>query len=167
MAIFTLLHIHGSSLGDRSVLLPKAKINQQNKTRKQSPDLKDAFIYTLQITVLYYFPTKCLETVELLEILATCSSALSKPMRERGGGEERRRGRNRAAGERKKTGRGGTKRKGLTWKVSSRHTLSPGWSGGICPQWTGWCIASSVLNQGDTEAEKKARKKIRGKKERA
>lgn len=48
--------------------------------------------------------------MELLEILATCSSALSKPMRERGG-KERRRGRNRAAGERKKTGRGEQKEK--------------------------------------------------------
>lgn len=92
------------------MLLPKAKINQQNKTRKQSTDLKDAFIYTLQITVLYYFPTKCLETVELLEILATCSSALSKPMRERGGERKKERKKQSSRGK-KKDWEGGNKKK--------------------------------------------------------
>lgn len=167
MAIFTLLHIHGSSLGDRSVLLPKAKINQQNKTRKQSTDLKDAFIYTADHSFVLFSHQMSRDCGAAWDSSHMFKCTIKANERKRGGGEERRRGRNRAAGERKKTGRGGTKRKGLTWKVSSRHTLSPGWSGGICPQWTGWCIASSVLNQGDTEAEKKARKKIRGKKERA
>lgn len=166
MAIFTLLHIHGSSLGDRSVLLPKAKINQQNKTRKQSTDLKDAPIYTADHSFVLFSHQMSRDCGAAWDSSHMFKCTIKANERKRGG-EERRRGRNRAAGERKKTGRGGTKRKGLTWKVSSRHTLSPGWSGGICPQWTGWCIASSVLNQGDTEAEKKARKKIRGKKERA
>lgn len=58
--------------------------------------------------------------VELLKILVTSSSAISKPMRER---EEEREGGEREREEGKEERE---ERVALTWMVSNRHTLSPG-----------------------------------------
>lgn len=50
-------------------------------------------------------------------------------------------------GRKKEKLEGGVEKQVLTWMVSNRHKLSPGWSGGIFHRWTGWYIGSSFLNQ--------------------
>lgn len=59
-------------------------------------------------------------TIELLEILVTYSSAISKPMRDREGERGEKKEKEREKEEEKE------ERVALTWRVSNRHTLSPG-----------------------------------------
>lgn len=83
MAIFTLLHIDGSSLGDRSMLLSRGgtKRNSQKK-----PNIIGNS-HCIQTTGVY-----CFSSSRLLDNLVTSSSAMSSTMRERGEekGKERR-----------------------------------------------------------------------------
>lgn len=153
VAIFTLLQIDGSSLGDGSMLLSTAGKKNTIKTLQLN-----CISHELQFTVFITFSPNVQSTVTLL----SCLRVLSHPQGQYQSQWERE-GERVEATEEGKEGR--EERVALTWMVSNRHTLSPGWWGGICPRWTGWCIASSVLNQSDTQRQTKTQKESKKEKD--
>ena len=126
MAIFTLLYIDGSSLGDRPMLLSTS--TQQTNKKNKSKNCSKPEVYTSYrslgspISHSMFRVIEYGDTVELIEILNM--SKISKPMRDRGVGREREREKEREGGREREERK--EERVALTWMVSNRHTLSPG-----------------------------------------